>query len=152
MKIPSSSQQYRKRLGRGSGSGHGKTSGKGHKGQRARSGPKIGPGFEGGQMPIYRRLPKFGFKNPFPKVVQVINLETLERLPKGLKEITPQGLYEKGVLKKLHVPLKILAKGKLTRSLHIQAHSFSAAAKEQIEKAGGKVEVIIARKAGTTNK
>ena len=148
MKIPSSSQQYRKRRGRGSGSGHGKTSGRGHKGQRARSGSKIGPGFEGGQMPIYRRLPKFGFKNPFSKEVQVVNLDAVDNIvssgtAKGLKEITPKILFEKGILKKLNIAVKILAKGKLTKSLHIKAHSFSAAAKKEIEKAGGQAEVIV---------
>lgn len=129
----------RKRVGRGPGSGHGKTSCRGHKGQKARSGGKIRPGFEGGQMPLYRRLPKRGFNNKFRKIYSIINLDTLNRL--GLDEITPQLLYERNVADKRY-PVKILARGEITKKIIVKAHKFSESAKKKIEEAGGKWEEI----------
>ena len=133
----------KKRLGRGIGSGLGKTSGKGHKGQWARSGGGVRPGFEGGQMPLIRRIPKRGFNNHFRKVYSIVNLSVLE----GLEEnsvVDMQVLNEKGLIKVLKdcVGLKVLGNGTLTKPLTVKAASFSASAKEAIEKAGGKAEQI----------
>ena len=129
----------KKRIGRGDGSGWGGTAGKGHKGQLARSGGKVKRGFEGGQTPLHRRLPKFGFKNTdFKDNYVIINLQQLNRYE---GEVSPALLAEQGFLKKTE-KLKVLANGKLDKSLTVKAHKFSAAAKAEIEKAGGKVEVI----------
>ncbi len=129
----------KKRIGRGDGSGQGGTAGKGHKGQLARSGGKVKRGFEGGQTPLHRRLPKFGFKNTdFKDNYVIINLQQLNRYE---GEVSPALLAEQGFLKKTE-KLKVLANGKLDKSLTVKAHKFSAAAKAEIEKAGGKVEVI----------
>ena len=131
----------RKRVGRGPGSGHGKTAGRGHKGQKSRSGYSRKWGFEGGQMPLHRRVPKRGFNNKmFAKVYQIVNLKRIE----GLEEtvITPELLKEKGIIKKLHVPVKILADGEITKPYEIHAHKFSEAALEKIKAAGGKAVVI----------
>lgn len=129
----------KKRIGRGDGSGWGGTAGKGHKGQLARSGGKVKRGFEGGQTPLHRRLPKFGFKNTdFKDNYVIINLQQLNRYE---GEVSPTLLAEQGFLKKTE-KLKVLANGKLDKSLTVKAHKFSAAAKAEIEKAGGKVEVI----------
>lgn len=129
----------KKRVGRGDGSNWGGTAGKGHKGQKARSGGTVKRGFEGGQTPLHRRLPKFGFKNTqFKNNYVIINLQQLN----GFEgEVSPATLVEKGFLKKTE-KLKVLANGKLDKSLTIKAHKFSEAAKKEIEKAGGKVEVI----------
>ena len=124
-----------KRVGRGPGSGHGKTSGRGHKGQRARSGFHQRPGFEGGQNPLYRRLPKRGFRNANHKVYAIVNLGDLERCRDA--EITPELLLRSGRIRKLGAGLKILGGGKLSRALTVKAHRFSSSAKESIEKAGG---------------
>ena len=130
------------RKGRGLGSGNGKTAGKGHKGQNARSGGGVRPGFEGGQMPIFMRLPKRGFKNyPFRKEYAVINLKTLERFNDG-DEITIEKLAESGVIKKKLCGLKVLASGNFTKRLTVKASVFSGNAKEKIESLGGKAEVI----------
>ncbi len=131
----------RKRVGRGNGSGHGGTSCRGHKGQRSRAGSKIKPWFEGGQMPLQRRLPKRGFTNIFKSEFQVVNLKSLEKLKAG-QPITPETLYEKGVISKRSVPVKILGEGEVKSALEISAHAFSASAKEKIEKAGGKVTLL----------
>jgi large subunit ribosomal protein L15 len=131
----------RKRVGRGNGSGHGGTSCRGHKGQRSRAGSKIKPWFEGGQMPLQRRLPKRGFTNIFKSEFQVVNLKSLEKLKAG-QPITPEILYEKGVISKRAVPVKILGEGEVKSALEISAHAFSASAKEKIEKAGGKVTLL----------
>ncbi len=129
----------KKRVGRGDGSNWGGTSGKGHKGQKARSGGSIRWGFEGGQMPIQRRLPKFGFKNTqFKNNYVIINLQQLNKFD---GEVTPESLVDMGFMKKAE-KLKVLAKGKLDKSLTVKAHKFSEAAKAEIEKAGGKVELI----------
>ena len=132
-----------KRLGRGIGSGLGKTSGKGHKGQWARSGGGVRPGFEGGQMPLIRRIPKRGFNNHFRKVYSIVNLSVLEGLEAN-SVVDMQVLNEKGLIKVLKdsVGLKVLGNGTLTKALTVKAASFSASAKEAIEKAGGKAEQI----------
>lgn len=131
-----------KRVGRGPGSGHGKTSCRGGKGQTARTGASIPPYFEGGQMPLVRRIPKRGFKNaPFKKEYAIINLEQLNSF-EPQTEITPEFLVEKKIVKDLKDGLKVLADGELKVPLIIKAHKFSKTAIEKIEKAGGKVEVI----------
>ena len=129
------------RRGRGTGSGNGKTAGKGHKGQNARSGGGVRPGFEGGQIPLYRRLPKRGFKNRFATTYSIINVETLNRFNDG-DTITLEVLCENGLISKANDGLKVLGRGDLTKKLTVCAAVFSAAAKEKIEAAGGKVEVI----------
>ena len=131
----------RKRVGRGIGSGTGKTSGKGHKGQNARSGGGVRPGFEGGQMPIYRRLPKRGFNNIFAKEYIAVNVSELERFEDGT-EVTAELLKESGVISKVKDGVKILGRGELTKKLTVKVAKFSASAAEKIEKAGGKAEVI----------
>ena len=132
-----------KRLGRGIGSGLGKTSGKGHKGQWARSGGGVRPGFEGGQMPLIRRIPKRGFNNHFKKVYSIVNLSVLENLEAN-SVVDMEMLNEKGLIKlvKGSVGLKVLGNGTLTKALTVKAASFSASAKEAIEKVGGTVEQI----------
>ncbi len=130
-----------KRLGRGIGSGLGKTSGKGHKGAKARSGGGKRPGFEGGQMPLTRRLPKRGFYNPFRTEYVAINVDRLEAFEDGMT-ITPVELIQYGIIKKIEDGVKIMGGGELTRKLTVQANKFTATAKEKIEAAGGKAEVI----------
>ena len=130
-----------KRVGRGIGSGNGKTAGKGHKGQNARSGGGVRPGFEGGQMPLYRRLPKRGFNNIFAKQYVTINVADLERFEDGTV-VTAELLKESGVVSKVLDGIKILGRGELTRKLEVKVAKFSASAAEKIEKAGGKAEVI----------
>ncbi len=130
-----------KRVGRGIGSGTGKTSGKGHKGQNARSGGGVRPGFEGGQMPLYRRLPKRGFKNIFAKKYVTVNVEVLEKFENGA-EVTAEALKEAGIISKKLDGVKILGRGELTKKLDVKVAGFTASAKEKIEKAGGKAEVI----------
>ena len=133
----------KKRLGRGIGSGLGKTSGKGHKGQWARSGGGVRPGFEGGQMPLIRRIPKRGFNNHFRKVYSVVNLSALEGFEAN-SVVDMEVLNEKGLIKvvKGSVGLKVLGNGTLTKALTVKAASYSASAKDAIEKAGGKAEQI----------
>ena len=130
-----------KRVGRGIGSGTGKTSGKGHKGQNARSGGGVRPGFEGGQMPLYRRLPKRGFKNIFAKQYVTVNIEVLERFEDGTV-ITADTLKEAGIISKTLDGVKLLGRGELTKKLTVQVAGYTASAKEKIEKAGGKAEVM----------
>ena len=131
------SNRERKRVGRGSGSGHGKTAGRGHKGARSRSGYKTKPGFEGGQMPLQRRLPKRGFNNKFRKVFSIVSLSQLDGFEAG-QEITVDTLVQAGVVKKGQL-VKVLANGEITKSLTVNVDKVSAQAKELIEKAGGKV-------------
>ena len=132
----------RKRVGRGVGSGLGKTSGRGHKGQKSRAGGGVRLGFEGGQMPIQRRLPKRGFSNyPFRTIYAEINIETLNRFEQDAV-ITPDLLKEKGIVKDMKDGLKVLGRGELEKALTVHAHKFSKAAVEKIEAAGGKAEVI----------
>ncbi len=141
LKPAEGSRFERKRVGRGIGSGTGKTSGKGHKGQNARSGGGVRPGFEGGQMPIYRRLPKRGFNNIFAKEYIAVNVSELERFEDGT-EVTAELLKESGVISKVKDGVKILGRGELTKKLTVKVAKFSASAAEKIEKAGGKAEVI----------
>ena len=134
-------KKRRKRIGRGPGSGHGKTSTKGHKGLLARSGGGKGPGFEGGQMPLIRRLPKFGFTNPFRTEYAIVNVKSFEKWT-GAGTITPQILVDAGLVKRKHLPIKILGSGELKKPLVIQAHKFSKSAEAKIQAAGGRAEVI----------
>lgn len=132
----------RKRVGRGPGSGLGKTSGRGEKGQKSRSGFSQKPGFEGGQMPLHRRVPKRGFSNArFRKEYSLVNLARLDGFEAGTI-VTPEVLLERGVIRKLRDGVKVLAKGALTKALTVRAHKFSAKAQEAIAGAGGKAEVI----------
>ena len=138
-----SKTKSRKRVGRGTGSGLGKTSGRGQKGQNARSGGGVRPGFEGGQMPLFRRMPKRGFTNIFAKKYAILNIEDLNRFDDNTV-ITPELLFEKGLVKgKNEIDgIKILGNGNLEKKLTVKAHKFSKTAIEKIEAAGGKVEVI----------
>ena len=135
----STKENFRK--GRGAGSGNGKTAGKGHKGQNARSGGGVRPGFEGGQLPIYRRLPKRGFNNHFSKEYAIINVGSLNDFDEG-SVINVQTLLDSGVINKELDGLKVLGNGELTKKLTVEAKIFSASAKEKIEAAGGKAQVI----------
>ena len=139
IRAPKKSSEKRKRVGRGMGSGMGKTSTRGHKGQRSRSGSRLLRGFEGGQMPLHRRLPKRGFTNIFRKEYTIVNLDQLAGL--GESTITPDVLRKLGVIKSKH-PVKILGDGELKIALTVHAHKFSKAAQEKITKAGGKFEVL----------
>ena len=135
------SRKSKKRLGRGPGSGLGKTAGKGHKGMLARSGRANVAGFEGGQMPLARRLPKRGFHNPFRIEFAVVNLKTLSAFGE-ITNVTPQVLYEKRIVKKRSRPIKILGVGELDKPMTIEAHKFSQSALRKIEQAGGQAKVI----------
>lgn len=135
------SRKERNRVGRGQGSGNGKTAGRGSKGQKARSGGGVRLGFEGGQTPLFRRLPKRGFQNINRKEYAVVNLETLNRFEDG-QEVTAAVLVEAGIVKNEKDGIKVLANGKLERKLTVKVNKFSQAAKEAIEAAGGTVEVI----------
>ncbi len=133
------SKRKMKRIGRGPGSGHGKTATAGHKGQLSRSGRKQYAGFEGGQMPLHRRIPKRGFTNIFRKVYAVVNVGDLDRLD---GTITPEGLLEAGILKKLEAGLKVLGDGEIKKALVVKAHRFSKQAMAKIVAAGGKAEIL----------
>ena len=135
----STKENFRK--GRGAGSGNGKTAGKGHKGQNARSGGGVRPGFEGGQIPLYRRLPKRGFNNVFAKHYAIINVSDLDKFDDGAV-ITTEALLEKRIIRKALDGVKILGRGELTKKVTVQAAIFSAGAKEKIESVGGKCEVV----------
>jgi large subunit ribosomal protein L15 len=128
----------RKRVGRGPGSGLGKTSGKGHKGHKARTGGQTNPGFEGGQMPMYRRLPKRGFTNPFKVVAQVVNLGQLKKV--GGTDVSPETLYSAGLIGKVDLPVKLLGSGDVERAYTVRGVAISASARAKIEAAGGKIE------------
>jgi len=132
------STQSRKRVGRGPGSGLGKTSGKGHKGHKARTGGSTNPGFEGGQMPMYRRLPKRGFTNPFRVETQVVNLVDLKKVTAA--EVSPETLYSAGLIGKPDSPVKLLGTGDADRSYTVRGVALSASARTKIEAAGGKIE------------
>jgi large subunit ribosomal protein L15 len=130
-----------KRVGRGVGSGHGKTSGRGHKGLKARSGKKMKPGFEGGQMPLARRLPKRGFTNIFKTHYQIVNIEQLNKFKKD--SIVDAKLFKQArLIKSVHLPIKVLSRGKINKALHIKVQAISHKAKEKVEQAKGKVELI----------
>ena len=137
---PKRANEKRKRIGRGMGSGMGKTSTRGHKGQGSRSGSRLMRGFEGGQMPLHRRLPKRGFTNIFREEYTVVNLSRLAEL--GAREITPEVLREAGVIKGAARSIKILGEGELKSAITVRAHKFSKSAQEKIAQAGGKAEVI----------
>jgi len=139
LKPSAGSRKKSKRVGRGPGSGSGKTASKGHKGQKARSGGVKGPGFEGGQMPLQRRLPKRGFTNIFRKEYAVVNLRDLSDLS---GTVTPETLVEQGLVKDLKAGLKVLGVGELKSGLTVRAHKFSKSAMDKIQAAGGKAEVI----------
>ena len=130
-----------KRIGRGHGSGWGKTAGKGHKGQKARAGYSRRIGFEGGQMPLQRRIPKRGFNNIFAKSIIAVNVSALEAFEDGA-EVTVEALYQKGIVKKACDGIKILGNGSLSKKLTVKVNAFSESAKQKIEAAGGKAEVI----------
>jgi len=140
LKAPKGAHKKRKYLGRGSSSGHGKTSTRGSKGQTSRSGRATYPGFEGGQSPLIRRMPKRGFTSKFPKIYQVVNLESLAKISDAI--ITPALMLEKGLVKSKNKMIKILGDGELKAAITIQAHAFSKSAQEKIKKAGGKFEVV----------
>ncbi|MBZ5751416.1 50S ribosomal protein L15 [Metabacillus rhizolycopersici] len=141
LKPAEGSRKTRNRVGRGTGSGNGKTAGKGHKGQNARSGGGVRPGFEGGQTPLFQRLPKRGFTNINRKDFAIVNLSTLNRFEEGT-EVTPDLLLETGIVSNVKSGVKILGNGQLEKKLTVKANKFSASAKEAIESAGGTVEVI----------
>ncbi len=128
----------RRRVGRGPGSGLGKTSGKGHKGHKARTGGSTNPGFEGGQMPMYRRLPKRGFTNPFRVPAQPVNLSQLKKL--AATQVSPETLYSTGLIGKVDLPVKLLGTGDADRAYTVRGVSLSASARAKIEAAGGKIE------------
>lgn len=145
LKYSDGAKKNKKRIARGPGSGHGGTSTRGHKGQKSRSGAKVRRGFEGGQMPMNRRMPKFGFTNRFKKDYQIVNIYKLQELiDNNIIEdsiINPEILFSVGVIKKLDIPVKILGNGDLSKALTVTAHLFSKAAKEKIESAGGSVAI-----------
>ncbi len=141
LKPPKGAKKKRKRIGRGEGSGHGGTSTKGHKGLKARSGGTRSPGYEGGQMPLQRRLPKRGFKNPFRKEWEVVNLKSLAGFADGAV-VDVESMKASGLVKKSDLGVKILGDGEISRPLTVRAHGFSLSAKRKIEAAGGKAEVI----------
>ena len=141
LKSPKSARKKKKIVGRGSGSGAGKTSGRGHKGQMSRSGKTIRPGFEGGQMPLIRRVPKRGFTSKFKVEYQLINLQTLERCEEKTT-VGPEEFKQLGFIRSKRTPVKVLAKGKLTKAITVKAHKFSKTAIAAIEAQGGKAELI----------
>ena len=140
LKPPAGQRHPRKRVGRGMGSGHGKTSTRGHKGQGSRAGSGVRRGFEGGQMPLHRRLPKRGFRNIFRKRYAIINLKEIAQIAEPA--VSPELLLARGVIKNLHDGLKVLGEGELSAPVSVSAHLFSQSAREKILKAGGKAEVI----------
>ena len=142
LRPPSGQRHARKRVGRGMGSGHGKTSSRGSKGQGSRSGTRFRPGFEGGQMPLHRRLPKRGFHNLFRKRFAIVNLKQIALL--GEAAVSPELLLKRRLIRKLYDGLKVLGEGELTTPVNISAHQFSRSAREKILQAGGKVEIIAA--------
>ena len=142
LRPPKGAKHAKKRIGRGQGSGNGKTAGRGHKGAKSRSGFKHKRGFEGGQMPLHRRVPKRGFHNPFRTEYAVVNLDVLaERFDAGTV-ITPELLRERGVIHGTRQPIKVLARGEVSKKLTVHAHKFSGKAAEKIAAAGGTVEVL----------
>ena len=143
LKAPAGSTHKKKRVGRGPGSGLGKTAGRGSKGQKSRSGFSRMRGFEGGQMPLHRRLPKRGFTNIFKRVWAEVNLSDLERVFEAGATVTPETLVERGLVRKSRAKsIVVLGQGQLQKSLHVSAHRFSATARQKIEAAGGKAEKI----------
>ena len=142
LKPPEGSRKKRKRIGRGDGSGHGGTSTKGHKGQNARSGGRVRPGFEGGQMPLSRRLPKRGFRNPFRRNIVIINIDQLKRFPEG-SVIDKDALLEAGLVNRIGDGIKVLGKGNIEYPISVKVDMISRGAKDKIEAAGGSVVEVI---------
>ena len=142
LRPPKGAKHSKKRVGRGQGSGNGKTAGRGHKGAKSRSGFKFKRGFEGGQMPLHRRVPKRGFHNPFRVEYDVINLDTLAEKFEAGAVITPDALREAGLLPSGRRPVKVLARGEIGHALTVKAHKFSGKAAEKIAAAGGTAEVL----------
>jgi large subunit ribosomal protein L15 len=140
LRPPQGQHHQRKRVGRGMGSGHGKTSSRGHKGQGSRAGTRFRPGFEGGQMPLQRRLPKRGFHNVFRKRYAIVNVKQIALL--GASSVSPDLLLERGLIRKLYDGLKVLGEGELKAAVSVSAHQFSRSAREKIVQAGGKAEII----------
>jgi len=142
LRPPKGAKHAKKRVGRGHGSGTGKTAGRGHKGAQSRSGYKSKRGFEGGQMPLHRRVPKRGFVNPFRVEYVVVNLDTIAARFEAGAEVTPETLRGAGLVKRGTAPVKVLARGDVTKALTIRAHKFSGKAAEKIAAAGGTAEVL----------
>ncbi len=138
---PKGAKKAPKRVGRGIGSGNGKTCGRGHKGQNCRSGGGVRPGFEGGQMPLVRRLPKRGFTNLFRKEYAIINIRDLNRFNEG-EEVNPQILKEKGIIKNIRSGVKVLGEGEMNKKLTVCAHKFSKTAEDKIKAAAGEIKVL----------
>ena len=138
LKPAEGSTHYRKRVGRGPGSGLGKTSGKGHKGQKARAGKTVNPGFEGGQMPMHRRMPKRGFTNPFKVTAQPVNVKDLGKVT--APEVNPETLHTAGLISKAGQPVKVLGSGEVSRAFVLRGVAVSASARAKIEQAGGRIE------------
>ena len=142
LRPPKGAKHARKRVGRGPGSGHGKTASRGHKGAKSRSGFRFKRGFEGGQMPLHRRVPKRGFNNIFRVEYAVINLDTLELVFEAGSEVTPEVLRERGLVRETGIPVKVLGRGDISKKLTVRAHKFSGTAAEKIAAAGGTAEVL----------
>ena len=142
LRPPKGARKGRKRVGRGPGSGHGKTASRGSKGAKSRSGFRFKRGFEGGQMPLHRRVPKRGFHNPFRVEYAVVNLDTLAEVFEAGSAVTPELLRERGLVRKSRVRIKVLGRGDITKKLTVQAHKFSGKAAEKIAAAGGTAEVL----------
>lgn len=142
LRPPRGARRDRKRVGRGPGSGHGKTASRGSKGAKSRSGFRFKRGFEGGQMPLHRRVPKRGFHNPFRVEYAVVNLDTLAEVFEAGSSVTPELLRERGLVRQAHVPVKVLGRGEISKQLTVHAHKFSGSAAEKIAAAGGAAELI----------
>lgn len=142
LRPPRGAKKPKKRVGRGPGSGHGKTSSRGHKGAQSRSGFRFKRGFEGGQMPLHRRVPKRGFRNPFRIEYAVVNLDTLAEVFDDGSAVTPELLHERGIVRDSRAPIKILGRGEIAKQLTIKAHKFSETAVKKIAAAGGATEVL----------
>jgi large subunit ribosomal protein L15 len=145
LRPPKGARKDRKRVGRGPGSGHGKTATRGNKGAKSRSGFRFKRGFEGGQMPLHRRVPKRGFHNPFRIEYAVVNLDTIALVFEAGSSVTPELLRERGLVRVSRGPIKVLGRGEVTKALTVHAHKFSGSAAEKIAAAGGKAEVIGAK-------
>lgn len=142
LRPPKGAKHKKSRVGRGPGSGHGKTAGRGEKGAQSRSGFSFKRGFEGGQMPLHRRLPKRGFTNPFREEYAIVNLDTLAEVFDAGSDVTPDVLRERGLVRDARARIKVLARGEFATKLTVRAHKFSASAAEKIAAAGGVAEVI----------
>jgi len=142
LRPPAGAKHAKKRVGRGPGSGHGKTAGRGHKGAQSRSGFRRKRGFEGGQMPLHRRVPKRGFHNPFRVEYAVVNLDTLAEVFDAGSSVTPELLRERGLVRDAAAPVKVLGRGELSKQLTVRAHKFSGSAVRKITEAGGAAETI----------